>query len=158
MRRENPGPSAWLQRGPTLRTAYAGGTERPRVRGEQLSVQSISSTNSRHHGTPRYWIVPVRGGAFVQRLSVWFDKVHLQISRIPRAVLTHFTMAEMLFGDVTGVLVYLRCPEQESRANEFPRIIPSSAFAVTLQPGCSVVVTQQRRGAELHSHPDRIAQ
>lgn len=37
VRRENPGPSAWLQRGPTLRTAYAGGSERPRVRREQLS-------------------------------------------------------------------------------------------------------------------------
>lgn len=158
MRRENPGPSAWLQRGPTLRTAYAGGSKRPRVRGEQLSVQSISSTNSGDHGTPHYWIVPVRGGAFVQRLSVWFDKVHLQISRISRAVLTYFTMAEMCFGNVTGVLVYLRCSEQKSRTNEFSRIISSSAFAVTLQPGCSVVVTQQRHGTELHHHPDRIAQ
>lgn len=79
-------------------------------------MQSISSTNSRDYGTPRYWIVPVRGGAFVQRLSVWFGKVHLQISRTSRAVLTRFTMAEMCFGDVTGVLVYLRCPEQVSRA------------------------------------------
>jgi len=81
-----------------------------------FQVQSISSTNSGDHGTPRYWIVPVRGGAFVQRLSVWFGKVHLQISCISRAVLIHFTMAKMRFRDVTGVLVYLRCPEQVSRA------------------------------------------
>lgn len=52
----------------------------------------------------------------MQRLSVWFGKVHLQISCIPRAVLIHFTMAEMYFGDVIGVLVYLRCSEQVSRA------------------------------------------
>lgn len=52
----------------------------------------------------------------MQRLSVWFDKVHLQISRIPRAVLIHFTMAEMYFGDVIGVLVYLRCSKQVSCA------------------------------------------
>lgn len=76
-----------------------------------FQVQSISSTNSGDQRTPRYWIVPMRGGAFVQRLSVWFGKVHLQI---PRAVLIHFTMAEMSFGDVTGVLVYLRSPEQVS--------------------------------------------
>jgi len=81
-----------------------------------FQVQSISGTNSGDHGTPYYWIVPMRRSAFVQRLSVWFSKVHLQISRIPRTVLTHFTMAEMCFGDVTRILVYLRCPKQVSRA------------------------------------------
>lgn len=61
----------------------------------------------------------MRGSASMQRLSVRFGKVHMQISRVPGAVLIHLAMAKVYFGNVTGVLVYLRCPEQVSVVNIF---------------------------------------
>lgn len=81
-------------------------------------MRSIFGINTGDCGTYLYWIVSVRGGTFVQRLSLWFGKVHVQVSRLPRAVLIHFVMAAIV-RNVIGVLVYLCCPQQVSQSNEY---------------------------------------
>ena len=121
-----------------------------------------------HWSTVMLWLSVWPSKSEMQRpskLVINYDPVAALVVDSPRVLVNQFTTKKLLKKKkkkwkkiikkkIIEIIIFLFF--QKSRNNELPGPVPGGPFATLFQPGCRLVVPQQRYKAKLYRHPNGV--